>query len=478
MEKNISAKTKIVCTIGPAVADVKKISQLIESGMDVARLNLSHGTHSEHLKYITNIRKAAKLMHSPVAIMIDLQGPKIRIGKLISEPLSLNRNDSIIITTDKNYSKLDRKKIPTLYKNFPKDVKKGDRILIDDGRIELRVIDVSGKDVTCKVINGGLLTSNKGMNLPRVAVSSPALTVKDKYDIMFGLKHDVDYCALSFVRSVDDIKQLKRYIAKKTNKYLPIIAKIEKPEALDYLDEIIESADGVIVARGDLGVEVSLQEVPMIQKNIIRKCNEIGKPVIVATQMLETMIHNPRPTRAEVSDVANAVLDGADAVMLSGETSIGKYPIEAVRMMDNILRTVQLKEESTMRVVGANDFYDSLAKSAVVLANQLKANAIIAVTLTGETAIRVAKHRPNANLIAITESDLVCRRLNLVYGVRSVVVRELKNNADEAFGKIQKILLEKRYLKKGDIVVFLAGFPLYEHHILNTIKVYEIQKKV
>lgn len=475
MKNIISAKTKIVCTIGPSVASVKKISQLIESGMDVARLNFSHGTHYEHLRYITNIRKAAKFMHSPVAIMIDLQGPKIRIGKLISEPLSLNRNDSIIITTDENYSKFDGTKIPTLYKNFPKDVKINDRILIDDGRIELKVLDVSGKDVACKVINGGLLVSNKGMNLPRVAVSSRALTVKDKNDLMFGLKHGVDYCALSFVRSVADIEELKRYIAKKADKYLPVIAKIEKPEALDYLDEIIESADGVIVARGDLGVEVSLEEVPMIQKIVIRKCNETGKPVIVATQMLETMMNNPRPTRAEVSDVANAVLDGADAVMLSGETSVGKYPIEAVRMMDNIVRTVQLKEESTMTVVGANDFYDSLARSAVVLSNQLRADAIIAVTLTGETAIRVAKHRPHAHLIAITESDAVCRRLNIFCGVNSIVVKKLKNNADLAFKKIQKILLEKGFIKKGNLVVLLAGLPLYEHHVLNTIKMCQVK---
>ncbi len=475
MKKNISAKTKIVCTIGPAVADVKKISQLIESGMDVARLNLSHGTHREHLKYIMNIRKAAKSMHSSVAILIDLQGPKIRIGKLMSEPLLLNRNDSIIITTDENYSGFDGNKIPTLYKYFQKDVKIGNRILIDDGRIELRVIDVSGKNVTCRVINGGLLISNKGINLPRVAVSSSALTEKDKYDIMFGLKHNVDYCALSFVRSVADIEKLKRYIAKKTDKYLPIIAKIEKPEALDYLNKIIESADGIIIARGDLGVEVSLEEVPMIQKNIIQKCNEARKPVIVATQMLETMIHNSRPTRAEVSDVANAVLDGADAVMLSGETSVGKYPIEAVRMMDNIVRTVQQKEESTMGVVGANDFYDSLARSAVILSNQLRADAIIAVTSTGETAIHLAKHRPRAQLIAITESDAVCRRLNIFCGVNSVVVKNLKNNADQVFRKIQKILLEKGFVKKNNLVVFLAGFPLYERHVLNTIKINQIK---
>lgn len=319
--------------------------QLIKAGMDAARLNFSHGTHNEHLNYIQNIRKAREITGKNIAIIQDLQGPKIRIGKLNTEPIVIKKNEKIIITTDTDFYSDTRSelKIPTTYLNLPRDVKKGDRILIDDGKIELRVVNVKGSNITCKVVDGGELYSNKGINLPGVAVSSPSLTEKDKSDLDFGIKHGIDYCALSFVRSIDDIEELKKYLSQNSKAHIPVIAKIEKPEALNRLDDIIKIADCVIVARGDLGVEISLEEVPLIQKEIIRKCNELGKPVIVATQMLESMINNPRPTRAEVSDVANAVLDGADAIMLSGETSVGKFPIDAVKMMDKIAKSVEKK---------------------------------------------------------------------------------------------------------------------------------------
>jgi pyruvate kinase len=472
-----SAKTKIVCTIGPSVASVDKIVKLIEAGMDTARLNFSHGTHAEHLKYINNIRNAAKLTHQHIAIMQDLQGPKIRVGKIYLEPIVVHESEEITITTDLNYiqKKYSVNKIPTTYSSLVNDVKPNDRILIDDGKIELKVVGVKGKDVMCMAMDSGEIFSHKGINLPHVAVSSPALTDKDKDDLLFGIENGIDYCALSFVRSAADIVQLKKFISKNTKLIIPVIAKIEKPEALEELDQIIKAADVMLVARGDLGVETSLDEVPLIQKKIIKKCSEQGKPVIVATQMLESMINNPRPTRAEVSDVANAVLDGADAVMLSGETSIGKYPIDAVKIMDKIVKTVEKKREIKLSDSASHDLYNSLARSAVILSDQLAASAIIAVTFSGETAIRVAKYRPNAPIIAVTGNEFVCRRLNLVWGVRSIMIKNLNNNTDLAFKKIQKKLLDEGLIEKNNIVVMLAGLPLFEQHILNTIKVYEVK---
>lgn len=475
--KKYCGKTKIVCTIGPSVATVDKIVQLIQAGMDAARLNFSHGTQNEHLNYIQNIRKAAKITHKNIAIIQDLQGPKIRIGKLHTEPIVVKKNDKIIITTDSDFysHKSLELKIPTTYLNLPQDVKTGDKILIDDGKIELTVLNVKGRNITCKVIAGGEIYSNKGINLPGVAVSSHALTDKDKDDLKFGIKHGIDYCALSFVRSTSDIEEIKKYITQNSKQHIPVIAKIEKPEALNRLDDIIKIADCVIVARGDLGVEVSLEEVPLIQKEIIRKCSELGKPVIVATQMLESMINNPRPTRAEVSDVANAALDGADAVMLSGETSVGRYPIDAVKIMDKIAKSVEKKYVSNFSCGTTHDLYNSLARSAVGLSDQLKASAIIVITFSGEAAIRVANFRPAAPIIAVTENESVSRRLNLVWGVHSIVLRNLKNNTDLAFKKIQKKLLDEGLIEKRNIVVMLAGLPLFEQHLLNTIKIYEVK---
>ncbi|MDP2208451.1 MAG: pyruvate kinase [Bacteroidota bacterium] len=472
--KKYCGKTKIVCTIGPSVATVDKIVQLIDAGMDAARLNFSHGTQNEHLNYIQNIRKATKITGKNIAIIQDLQGPKIRIGKLHTEPIVVKKNDKIIITTDSDFysHKSSELKIPTTYMNLPQDVKKGDKILIDDGKIELTVINVKGSNITCKVIDGGELYSNKGINLPGVAVSSPALTEKDKNDLDFGIKHGIDYCALSFVRSTSDIEEIKKYITQNSKQHIPVIAKIEKPEALNRLDDIIKIADCVIVARGDLGVEISLEEVPLIQKEIIRKCNELGKPVIVATQMLESMINNPRPTRAEVSDVANAVLDGADAVMLSGETSVGKYPIDAVKIMDKIAKSVEKKHVHNF---SSGNLYNSLARSAVGLSDQLEASAIIVITFSGEAAIRVANFRPAAPIIAVTENESVSRKLNLVWGVQSIVLRNLKNNTALAFEKIQKKLLDEGLIEKGNIVVMLAGLPLFEQHLLNTIKIFYVE---
>jgi pyruvate kinase len=362
--------------------------------------------------------------------------------------------------------------VPTTYRNLSYDVKAGDRVLIDDGKIEMHVVDKNKTDVRCKVVNGGMLSSHKGLNLPLVAISTPALTDKDKRDLNFGIKHGIDYCALSFVRSSDDIAQLKKYISKRTKRNIQVIAKIEKQEALNDIDDIIKVSDGVIVARGDLGVEVSLEKVPLVQKMIVAKCRELGKPAIVATQMLESMINQPRPTRAEVSDIANAALDGADALLLSGETSVGKFPVEAVKIMNSTIKAVEKRLMTDYKVC---DLYDSLASSAVMLSDKLHASAIVAVTHSGETAVRVAKYRPAAPIYAVTESDSVSSKLNLVWGVKSLVVRKLKNNTDTAFKKIQAKLLTEGMINKGSLVVVLAGLPLFEKNVLNTIKVYRVE---
>ena len=325
-------RTKIVCTLGPASSSIETLVKMIEAGMDVARLNFSHGSHEDHLEMMNRVRQAAVITGEPVAILLDLQGPKIRTGKL-KEPMELKNGERLIITIDEMLG--ENHKVSTTYQHLPKDVKPGDTILMDDGLLQFKVLSSSEREVVTEVVYGGILKSNKGINLPGISVSTPSLTEKDKEDLLFGIAHDIDYVALSFVRSAQDVVQLREFIIAHIDqrKKLPIISKIEKDEALKNIDAIIAESDGLMVARGDLGVECKMEEVPLAQKMIARKANAAGKPVIIATQMLESMIENPRPTRAEANDVANAVLDGADAVMLSGETSVGKYPIIVVKTM-------------------------------------------------------------------------------------------------------------------------------------------------
>ena len=333
--KKAIAKTKIICTLGPASQSVDKLVELIQAGMDVARLNFSHGTYEDHLVSINNVREASKLTGEHICILQDLCGPKIRTGKLQHQSIELKEGTTFTFTIDEVMG--DERRVTTTYRELPEDVKAGDTILLDDGKMALRVVSKTAKDVNCTVINGGILKEHKGMNLPGVKLSIPSLTEKDIEDLKFGLEHDVDYVALSFVRSAGDIQHLRSVIQQQTKVRVPIVAKIEMKEAIDVIDSIVAESDAVMVARGDLGVEMMPEDVPILQKMIVRKCNEAGVPVIIATQMLESMIENPRPTRAEASDVANAVLDGADAVMLSAETSIGNYPIDTVQTMDRII---------------------------------------------------------------------------------------------------------------------------------------------
>ncbi len=475
MTNGTFGKTKIVCTLGPACNTPQLTSAMIKAGMDVARINFSHGTESEHVKTLRMIRNAAKRAGEPISIIQDLQGPKIRIGELKTPSVDLKAGQKVTITTRDVIG--DAKTLSTTYHHFAKDVKKGNRILLDDGKLELKVLSADKSDVRLEIITGGVLTAHKGINLPGIPVSAPSLTHKDKEDLMFAFKHDFDYVALSFVRRAHDIASLRDFIIENgpKGKKIPIIAKIEKGEAIANIDGILKECDAVMVARGDLGVELPAEEVPLLQKMIVRKCNEQGKPVIIATQMLESMVNNPTPTRAEASDVANAVLDGADAVMLSGETSIGKYPIQAIEVMDRIIRTT---EETLMGKkafdpdwIPSSHDYDPLSRSACILADQLHASTIVALTHSGSTAAHVAKFRPTARIIAVTAREKIMRRLNLIWGIRGLIVEDLKKDTDATFKKIQAQLVREGYVEKGEMVVMLAGIPLFEGHPTNTIKV-------
>lgn len=470
--------TKIVCTIGPASQDVGMLVRLIEAGMDVARLNFSHGSHDLHLAVLRNVREASKQAGEAITILQDLSGPKIRTGVVQGDEVPLKAGEEFTFTVDETVG--DRTRVSTTYKDLPRDVREGDTILVDDGKIKLSVLRKTAKDVVCRVLNDGILKNKKGMNLPGVKVSASSMTEKDIEDLKFGLANDVDYVALSFVRSAEDIRLLRETIIREGKKgvRVPIVAKIEKPEAVKNIDEIIREADVIMVARGDLGVELPPEEVPLVQKMIVRKCNEAGVPVIIATQMLESMIENPRPTRAEANDVANAVLDGADAVMLSAETSVGQFPVEAVHTMDRIIRQAETARSDRLAELPlgeeTRDVFDAIARAAAVLAKQLNAKAIVPITHSGATAQRISKYRPPVHILAITGRDRILRRLNLVWGIRGMIIPELDIDSDSAFKKIRDELLKRGYVEKGDYVVFTAGIPLMSKGTTNTIKVEQV----
>jgi len=473
--KKSDARTKIVCTLGPASAAGPVLEAMVRSGMDVARLNFSHGTHEEHLRNLRGLRAAASKWGEPVSVVLDLQGPKIRIGDLGSSHVDLADGAEVVLGSGEGVA--GDGVLPTTYARLADDVKPGDRVLIDDGRIDLTALTTAGRLVTLRVNSGGRVSSHKGINLPGVNVSVPSLTEKDVADLRFAFEHEVDYVALSFVRRAHDVAHLRDMIIEKgpRGRRIPIIAKIEKEEAIRNFDGILAEADAIMVARGDLGVELPAEDVPLLQKMIVRKCNMAGKPVIIATQMLESMILDSTPTRAEASDVANAVLDGADALMLSGETSVGKHPVKAVEVMERIVRKTE------EHVSGAAAFdpdwipstheYDPLSRSACILADQLRASAIVVLTHSGKTAYHVAKFRPPSRIIAVTDREKIMRRLNLVWGIRGLIVEDLKRDTDVAFRKIREDLLREGYVSKGETVVMVAGLPLFEGHPTNTIKV-------
>ena len=476
-------RTKIVCTIGPASSDKETLRQMVKAGMNVARLNFSHGTYEDHAKMIGLIREIAEESGEPIAILQDLQGPKVRVGELPPEGVMLENGKEIVISTDPQAA---LPKIGTTYEGLHGDVKVGDRLLLDDGLLDVRVTQVVGRDIHCQVVNGGKLTSHKGINLPTATLNIPAITEKDAADVRFGVEQGVDWVALSFVRNAKEIYDL-RYLIKEHEATLGperqydmpvrLVAKIEKHEAVRNIEEIIEAADGIMVARGDLGIEMPAQEVPLIQKRIIDLCREKAKAVIVATQMLDSMIRNPRPTRAEVSDVANAVIDHTDAVMLSGESASGKFPVEAVTMMATIIKETEASHYDDVQLTCGGNFgattEESVSEIGAILASGAKAKLILVASMSGDTGRLVSRYRPVLPVFVATDSHRVQRQMNLSWGVvpfilpRCRIVEEL---IDRSVGFLKK----EKFVKSADKIVVIAGSPVGQSGGVNLVELRDI----
>ncbi|WP_107491209.1 pyruvate kinase, partial [Thermobifida fusca] len=435
----MTRRAKIVATLGPATSSPEVLRKLVDAGLDVARLNLSHGTHDDHQTMYRNVRAAAEASGRNVGILADLQGPKIRLGTFVDGSVTLSPGDEFTITIDDVPG--DRHRVSTTYKGLPGDVRPGDRVLIDDGRVVLECVKSTSTDVHTRVIVGGPVSNHKGLNLPGVSVAVPALTEKDERDLRWALEQGVDMVALSFVRSPADAEDVHR-VMDEMGVHVPLIAKIEKPQAVERLQDIIEAFDGVMVARGDLGVELPLENVPMVQKRAIERCRDKAKPVIVATQMLESMIHNPRPTRAEASDVANAVLDGADAVMLSGETSVGKYPVETVQTMARIIAAAEQESLRASHILHRvpETVGGSIARAAAEVGATVGAKALVAFTSSGETARRLARYRSPIPLLAFTTEPATRAQLSLTWGVETHLVPWV-DNTDDMVRQVESELL-------------------------------------
>lgn len=465
-------KTKIVATLGPASANKETIKEMILAGLNVCRLNFSHGSYDDHATAIKIIRELNEELGQNVAILADLQGPKIRTNEMENNGVLLDVGQDIKVLVEKVVGNKERFSIN--YSKLPQDVKPGERILLDDGKIVLEVKSTDGKsEIVCSVIQGGILSSKKGVNFPNTKISLPSMTEKDQLDLEFALDHNVDWIGLSFVRSARDIIELKYRISSRGS-HAKVIAKIEKPEALECIDDIIHESDGLMVARGDLGVEVPFQNVPLIQKMLINKCVRHAKPIIVATQMMETMISNMTPTRAEVNDVANAVLDGTDAVMLSGETSVGKYPVEVIKTMTNIIKEMEtfegiynkeeLPEKNQDRFIS-----DSICFNACRLSQRVEANSIITMSFSGYTAYKIASQRPNTDIFVFTSNEKILTQLNLVWGVKAFYYNK-RISTDHTIADIKYILKSEGYLKSGDLVINIASIPLEDLGSSNMLK--------
>ncbi|NSW45444.1 MAG: pyruvate kinase [Bacteroidales bacterium] len=474
--KPTSSKTKIVATIGPATSSKDKLKELILAGVDVCRLNFSHGSYNDHAKVIQTVRELNKELNTEVALLVDLQGPKLRIGDIENNQIFLKDGEEFCIVTTPCIG--NEKRAYLTYEQFPQDVNEGEEILIDDGKIRLRVLSTNRKDsVVTKIINGGILSSHKGVNLPDTAVSLPCLTEKDIEDLEFALSQNIDWIGLSFVRRATDIIELKERI-KKAKAHSFVVAKIEKPEALKELDNIIDLSDGIMVARGDLGVEISFDKVPLIQKQIVKKCLLQAKPVIIATQMLESMISTFRPTRAEATDIANAVLDGADALMLSGETSVGKFPIEAVRAMQSIINFTEETAYNYYKYhpTKENDrtfLSDNICVTACKLAQQACAKAIVVFSHSGYTAYQVASYRPKADIYIFTNNDKLLPKLSLLWGAKLYYAPTF-NSIDDAVEEATKKLIEQGLVKNDDVVVFVGSTPIQAKGRTNMVKLTKI----
>tara|TARA_B100000900_G_scaffold381172_1_gene367419 strand:+ start:31 stop:1485 length:1455 start_codon:yes stop_codon:yes gene_type:complete len=470
-------KAKIIATVGPASREKKTLIDLIEAGADVFRLNFSHGTHLDHQKTIDMVREINAELGTHIALLQDLQGPKIRVNEVENDGVAITEHQTLIITTDDILGNKER--VSTSYKLLAQDVKVGDSIIIDDGNLEVKVTSVQGEDVYTEVIYGGILKSRKGINLPNTVISAPSLTEKDYTDLEYGLGQNLDWVALSFVRKASDIIELQKMIKAKGS-YTKIIAKIEKPEALENIDEIIAATDGIMVARGDLGVEIPGEQVPIWQKKIIEKCNRKGKPVIVATQMMESMVDNPRPTRAETNDVANAILDGTDAVMLSAESASGKYPVEAVRAMANTIANIE--DAGNTFYNKTNDFdnsgegyqlSDMLIKSACALVENSDAKALVAMSKSGYSGYRVAMYRPNCSIFLVTNNKSLLTQMNLVWGIKGLFY-DKETSINDTLSDIETMLLEKKLMTKGEIYITTSSMPKHWDGHANMIKIKEI----
>ncbi len=471
-------RAKIVCTLGPASRSPEMLDKLMRAGLDVARLNFSHGTHEEHAKVIADLRAVSMRHEKPIAILADLQGPKIRTGLLEGgRPVNLRKGQKFTITT--KMLKGNAEGVSTTYRPLPAEVSKGDRILLADGLIELRVRGVRGDAVQCEVVNGGELGQNKGINLPGVKLKISALTSKDRADLAFAMTQPVNYIALSFARRPEDVLAAKKAIALH-GKDTPVIAKLEKPEAIDNLEAILAVADGVMVARGDLGVEMNPEQVPVVQKRIIALARDVRRPVITATQMLESMTLNPRPTRAEASDVANAIFDGTDAVMLSGETASGKYPVEAVTMMDRIIREAEAsmlaQRDRRRRPMEHLNVAEAISESVCHAADELNMKVIAVFTESGSTGRLVSKYRPRCPIIAFSTVQETRRRLQLFWGVMPRTIAHVKN-IDSLTDLAERRLLEEGVVRKGDIVGIVAGTPLGIKGSTNFMKLHTVKGK-
>ncbi|MEN8793944.1 MAG: pyruvate kinase [Flavobacteriales bacterium] len=465
-------KTKIIATIGPATESKVNLEKIIKAGVNVCRLNFSHGSHEDHLKVIKNIAEINKEQGIHIATLGDLQGPKLRVGKMEENTLLVDGNE-ITFTSEDCLGNAER--VYMNYKNFAKDVKAGEFIRLDDGKLEMQILETNGKDtVKAKITQGGVLKSNKGVNLPNTVISLPSLTEKDLVDLDFALEHNLDWIGLSFVRSARDIIELKGIISA-NNKKAKVIAKVEKPEAVENIDEIIKEADAIMVARGDLGVEIPMEKVPIVQKMIVEKCIKFSKPVVIATQMMESMIESSTPTRAEVNDVANAVLDGADAVMLSGETSVGKFPIYVIEAMVKILqetgdfRLTETSQEKNPERSPDRFITDSICFNASNLADKTEAKAIVTMTFSGYTAFKISSKRPKAHIFVFSGNRELLTKLSLVWGVQTFYYDKMVST-DHTIADIHYMLKKEGYVKEGDLIINTASIPLEESGKTNMLK--------
>lgn len=469
-------KTKIICTIGPAVDDEELLKGLIQKGMNVARMNFSHGSHEEHQGRLDRVRKVIKELNQNVAILLDTKGPEIRTGKFETKEVILEEGQTFILVNDEIIG--DKTRCTVSYKNLYQDVKKGTSILMNDGLIELKVEQIKGKDIYCTVMNGGVLGNNKNMNVPNAEIMLPALTERDISDLQFAVENNYDFIAASFIRKASDVLEIKKVLEKAGDSDIKVIAKIENRQGIDNIDEIIKVADGVMVARGDLGNEIPVEEVPVVQKMIINKCNIAGKPAITATQMLDSMIRNPRPTRAEASDVANAIFDGTSAIMLSGETANGKYPVEAVETMAKIAQKAENSVEYWKRYHTSNfqlqpSITNAISHATCTTAMDLHAAAIVTVTETGHTARMISRFRPACPIIATTSNPKVQRQMALVWGVSAYLVEAAKNS-DELFDVSIKTAEKAGVAKTGDLFVITGGSPIGVSGTTNLLKVHVV----